>query len=161
MTVTYTKAAGVPAVHRWPDGLVATTCVTGRGLPHDLRHWLMEAQVDLPWGFWCLAGQQAPFESFQIVEGRWPKGRKDWFERIQRKHGPSMLHAEAQDGFWLTEADLDVHAQWQEIRRRLAKAYAFADGPLANLAQAFRSASARDVGSPAPGRARRGSMARG
>lgn len=133
MTATFTKIVGVRAVYRWPDGLVATTCVTGRGFPHDLRHWLIEAQVDLPWGFWSLAGQQAPFDSFQVVSGRWPKGRQEWFDRVLRKHGLSMLHAEAQNGFWLVDPDLDVQARWPEIRRRLARTYAFTESPLAQL----------------------------
>ena len=132
MTVTFTKIRGAPAIHRWPDGRVATALPWMKGLPHDLGHWLMEAQVDLPWGFWSLAGQQAPFASLTLVEGRWPKGRQEWFDRVRRKHGLSMLHAEAQDGHWLADPHLDVHKDWQEIRRRLVHTYAFEDSPLAS-----------------------------
>jgi hypothetical protein len=133
MTVTYTKVRGAPAVHRWPSGLVATTMPWSSRLPHDLGHWLLEAQVDLRWGFWSLAGQQAPFESFTVIEGRWPKGRKEWLDRVRRKQGLSMLHAEAQDGRWLAEPDLNVHARWKEIRRRLTRTYAFHESPLAGF----------------------------
>ena len=133
MTVTYTKIVGAPSVHRWPDGLVATTQQWGGGVPHDLRHWLIEAQVDLRWGFWSLAAQQAPFASFTLVSGRWPKGRQEWLDRVRRKHGLSMLHAEAQGRSWLAAPDLDVHADWKEIRARLARAYAFSDSPLAGF----------------------------
>ena len=131
MTVTYTKIRGAPAVHRWPDGLVATTQPWFGGIPHDLGHWLIEAQVDLRWGFWSLAGQQAPFDSFTLVAGRWPKGKRDWLDRVRRKHGLSMLHAEAQAGLWLADPGLDVHGDWKEIRGRLARSYAFTDSPLA------------------------------
>ena len=133
MTVTYTKLRGAPAVHRWPGGLVATTLPWTSGLPHDLGHWFIEAQVDLPWGFWSLAAQRAPFASLTLVEGRWPKGRQAWLDRVRRKHGLSMLHAEAQDGHWLADPQLDVHRDWPEIRRRLARAYAFVDNPLMDL----------------------------
>lgn len=133
MTVTYTKTHGVPAVHRWPGGLVATTMPWTGGVPHDLGHWLLEAQVDLPWGFWSLAGQRAPFESFTLVTGRWPKGRAAWLDRVRRKHGTSMLHAEGLGGMWLADPELDVHGSWPHLRRRLAKAYTFADHPLRHV----------------------------
>jgi hypothetical protein len=136
MTVTFTKVRGAPAVHRWPrsPGLVATCLPWTSGLPHDLGHWLIEAQVDLPWGFWSLAGQQAPFASLTLVEGRWPRGRQEWLGRVRRKHALSMLHAEAQDGRWLADPNLDVHGNWREIRGRLARTYAFEDSPLAGFA---------------------------
>ena len=130
MVVTFTKVVGAPAVHRWPDGTVATGLPWNRGLPHDLGHWFMEAQVDLPYGFWSLAGQQAPFASLTLVKGRWPKGKQDWLDRVRRKHGTSMLHAEAQDGAWLADPDLNVHAEWPDIRRRLGRMYAFEENPL-------------------------------
>jgi hypothetical protein len=44
-----------------------------------------------------------------------------------------MLHAEAQDGAWLADPDLDVHRDWRAIRDRLARTYAFADTPLASF----------------------------
>jgi hypothetical protein len=135
MTVTYTKILGAPAVHRWPGtpGLVATCLPWTGGLPHDLGHWFMEAQVDLRWGFWSLAGQQAPFSSLTLVQGRWPKGRQEWFDRVRRRHGLSMLHAEAHGGPWLADPDLDVRRDWSEIRRSLARMYAFTESPLARL----------------------------
>ena len=134
MTVTYTKTRGAPAVHRWPQSeLVATTMPWHGHFPHDLGHWLLEAQVDLPYGFWSLAAQKAPFDSFTLVAGRWPKGRREWLDRVRRKHGTGMLHAEGQGGHWLTDPDLDVRAEWPAIRRRLAKAYAFEDNPLVHL----------------------------
>jgi hypothetical protein len=133
MTVTYTKVRNTPAVHRWPGGLVATTRPWTGGLPHDLGHWFIEAQVDLPWGFWALAARRAPFASFTLVEGRWPKGSREWLARVRRKHGLSMLHAEAQDGRWLADRDLDVHRDWKEIRAHLARAYAFSASPLARF----------------------------
>ena len=136
MTVTYTKVRGAPAVHRWPDGLVATTLPWTSGIPHDLGHWMIEAQVDLPWGFWSLAGQQAPFESLTVVAGRWPRGRQEWPERVRRKHGLAMLHAEAMDGRWLADPALDVRADWQEIRSTLARTYAFGESPLGGFGPA-------------------------
>jgi hypothetical protein len=136
MVVTFEKVLGAPAVHRWPDGTVATCLPWTGGLPHDLGHWLLEAQVDLPYGFWSLAGQQAPFASLTLVQGRWPKGRQAWFDRVRRRHATAMLHAEAQDGAWLADPDLDVHARWPELRDLLARTYAFADSPLASFGPA-------------------------
>jgi hypothetical protein len=136
MTVTYTKVLGVPAIHRWPGGLVATTMPWTGGLPHDLGHWMMEALVDLPWGFWSLAARKAPFRSFTLVSGRWPKERDEWLDRVRRKHGLAMLHAEGHDGNWLADPRLDVHAEWPMIRRRLSVAYCFEDHALAHLGPA-------------------------
>jgi hypothetical protein len=133
MTATFTKTPGAPTVYRWRDGTVATTMNWGRGIPHDMGHWFMEAQVDLPYGFWSLAGQQAPFDSFTLVHGRWPKGRQEFLDRVRRKHREAMLHAEAHGGLWLARPDLNVHAEWPDIRRKLAKAYAFTESPLAHL----------------------------
>jgi hypothetical protein len=133
MTVTYTKTLGVPAIHRWPGGLVATTMPWTGGFPHDLGHWLMEAQVDLPWGFWSLAARRAPFRSFTLVSGRWPKDADVWLDRVRRRHGLAMLHAEGHDGKWLADPDLDVRRSWPLIRRRLAVAYCFEDNPLLRL----------------------------
>jgi hypothetical protein len=135
MIVTFTKTPNASAVYRWPatPDLVATALQWGRGFPHDLSHWLLEAQVDLPWGFWSLAGQQAPFESLVVVSGRWPKGKREWLDRVRRKHDLSMLHAEAQGGSWLVRKDLDVHRDWPDIRARLARTYAFTRSPLADL----------------------------
>ena len=135
MTVTFTKIRGAAAIYRWPatPGLVALSMQWSTGLPHDLGHWMMEAQVDLPWGFWSLAGQQAPYASFELIEGRWPKGKQEWYARVVRKHGMSMLHAEAQDGYWLTDPNLNVRADWPEIRERLRNTYAFDDSPLRGM----------------------------
>jgi hypothetical protein len=133
MTVTYTKVLGAPAIHRWPGGLVATTFPWTGSLPHDLGHWIMEAQVDLPYGFWSLAAQKAPFSSFTLVSGRWPKDRADWLDRVRRKHGVAMLHAEGHGGAWLADPDLDVHGDWPTLRRRLARAYTFEEHALMRL----------------------------
>ncbi|HVE94931.1 MAG TPA: hypothetical protein VNB24_08435 [Acidimicrobiales bacterium] len=135
LIATFTKEDRAPAVYRWPGtGLVATTPTHGKGFPHDLGHWLIESQVDLPWGFWSLASQQAPFASLTPVEGRWPKGKRDWLDRVRRKHSLAMLHAEAQDGQWLADPNLDVHRDWAEIHRRLSRMYAFDESPLAKFA---------------------------
>ncbi len=135
MTATFTKAAGVPALYRWSDGVVAETMPnSGLRFPHDLGHWLLECQVPMPYGFWSLAGQQAPFASFQLTAGRWPRGKAVWLDRVRRKHAGEMLHAEAKGGLWLAADDLDVHRDWKAIRRSLATAYAFtADSCLTHL----------------------------
>jgi len=44
-----------------------------------------------------------------------------------------MLHAEAQDGFWLADPDLVVRSSWKEIRDKLARTYAFETSPLAKF----------------------------
>jgi hypothetical protein len=120
MTVTYSKIRGLPAVHRWRDGTVATTLPYAGGIPRDLGHWFIEAQVDLPWGFWALAARQAPLASLILVQGRWPKGR-EWLDRVRRRHGLAMLHAESQDGAWLADTSIDVRADWDLIRDRLSR----------------------------------------
>lgn len=135
MAVTFTKVRGAPSLFRWPGtpGLVAAGQPWSKGLPHDMAHWLMEAQVDLPHGFWSLAGQQAPFASLHVIEGRWPAGRREWLDRVRRKHDLSMLHAEVQEGEWLADPDLDVHREWPRIRDQLARTYAFTGSPLAGM----------------------------
>ena len=58
---------------------------------------------------------------------------QEWFDRVRRKHSLGMLHAEAQDGAWLADPDLDVPRDWADIRELLARTYAFDDSPLARF----------------------------
>ena len=91
------SGAGGVAEFRWSDGTVATTPLynhSGR-LPHDLEHYVVDAHVDLPFGFWALAGKQTPFKSFTLLAGRWERGARERFERSARKHRGAMLQGEA------------------------------------------------------------------
>jgi hypothetical protein len=128
------------AEYAWSDGRVATSPSDGRlgRLPHDLEHYILEAQVDVPYGFWALAGRQAPFKSLALARGRWPKKKVDWFERVKRKHGGAMVQAEAIGGFIgrLARGEADIHRDWPAIRRSLTRAYSYeSSSPLAALTQ--------------------------
>ena len=130
MTATFPKShdRGNVAVFEWPDGSAATTPMWARGdrLPHDLGHYIGEAQFRPPYGFWSLAAQQAPFGSLTIVRGRWPGDRQEWLDRVRKKHGAEMLKAESLDLSGLadiTEAELE--GRWPAAARTLKKAYSF------------------------------------
>ena len=139
LTATFPKAdrsRGVAEL-RWSDGTVATTPMYNHRhlLPHDLEHYVVEAHVDLPFGFWALAGKQTPFESFTLVAGRWNRRARERFERNARKHRGSMLQSEA--AFFvhdLATREEDLAAEWPALRRRLRRVYAYeTDSPIGDL----------------------------
>lgn len=115
------------AVFEWDDGLVATTPVWGRAerLPHDLSHYAIEAQFLPPYGFWSMAERQAPFESLTLVRGRWPRGRREWLDRVRRKHGGEMLKAEAVELGPLADPAVELDAVWSAMARSFKRAYDF------------------------------------
>jgi hypothetical protein len=95
--------------------------------------------VTIPYGFWALAGRQAPCKSFTVVRGRWPRGKAEWFGRVKRKHGGEMIQAEMVGGIVgaLARGELDVRRDWWQIRSMLTRAYTFeSDGPFAAVTQA-------------------------
>ena len=117
------------ATYEWSDGLVCTTPGGGRPgrLPHDLEHYILEAQVKLPYGFWTLAGKQAPFQSFTHIGGQWPRSRKTWFEQVKKKHAGEMVKADSLAGLVnsLARGVLDLERDWREITRQLTRAYRY------------------------------------
>ncbi len=127
------------AEYAWSDGLTGTSPSNGRPgrLPHDLDHYILESQVDVPYGFWALSARQAPFKTFTLVRGRWPRGKAEWFERVKRKHGGEMLQAEAVGIVSrLSRGELDINRDWKSIRRQLTRAYTYeSDGPFAAVTQ--------------------------
>jgi hypothetical protein len=127
------------ATFTWSDGVVAECPVFGaaRRLPHDLEHYVVDAKVRAPYGFWTLAGQQAPFESFTLVRGRWSRDRIEWFQRIKRKHHDEMVQSEAMGIIGaLARGDLDLVGDWRHIRRHLTRSYAITrDSVYASLDQ--------------------------
>ena len=131
MTATFPKPrdrrALTVAVFEWPDGSAATTPMFGvvEALPHDLGHYIGEAHFRPPYGFWNLAAQQAPFSSLTLIRGRWPGDRKEWLDRIRRKHGAEMLKAESVDFVGLANPRFDLDRYWPAAARSLRKAYSF------------------------------------
>lgn len=131
LTVTFpcTADGRNEATFEWSDGLVCTTVGGGRPgrLPHDLEHYILESQVELPYGFWTLAGKQAPFQSFTHVRGQWPRSRKTWFEQVKKKHRGEMVKADSLAGIVhaLARGALDLDRDWREITRQLTHAYRY------------------------------------
>lgn len=130
MTATFPKSHDhvCVAIFEWPDGSAATTPMWGRRdrLPHDLGHYIGEAQFRPPYGFWSLAAQQAPFNSLTLVRGRWPGDRQEWLDRIRRKHGAEMLKAEALDLSRLADiSESDLEGRWPVAARSLRNGYSF------------------------------------
>lgn len=120
----------------WSDGLVATSPIWGRyqRLPHDLEHYAVDAHFRPRYAFWTLAGQQAPYESLTVVRGRWPAGKKEWLDRIRRKHGAQMLKAEAPGVGNIGRPDFDLDAEWPVIKRAMNRAYVFEpENPFADV----------------------------
>ena len=115
------------ATFEWSDGLRATTPVHDRWtkLPHDLGHYVVDAYVQPPYGFWSMAHRQAPFESLTPVGRAWPQARVTWFERVKRKHHDELVQAEAigvVDA--LAEGRMDLRRDAAAIRRNLTRTYA-------------------------------------
>ena len=129
MTATFPKSRerGSVALFEWPDGSAATTPMYGivGALPHDLGHYIGEAQFRPPYGFWTLAAQQAPFASLTLVRGRWPGDRHDWLNRVRRKHGVEMLKAEALDLSRLADPRVDIDRGWAAMARGLRTGLSF------------------------------------
>lgn len=128
MTVTFPKSYHrAPALFEWSDGSAATCAVHDNPtrLPHDLEHYIVEAQFRPPYGFWSLASQQAPFGSLNLVRGRWPKGKQEWLDRVRRKHGAEMLKAEAAGLGAIHDPDLDFDRYWPRRVRVLRNAYSY------------------------------------
>lgn len=128
MRATFPKHARLDRVasFEWSDGLLATTPIYGKPprLPHDLGHYVVEARLQPPYGFWALAAKQAPFASLTLVRGRWPKGKREWLDRVRRKHAAEMLKAEATGVTGLDDPDFDIDAAWPSIRRSMRRSYA-------------------------------------
>lgn len=138
LEVTFPKQTerGQVATFAWSDGLVATSPLWGRPerLPHDLGHYSVDAHFRPPYSFWSLVGQQAPFASLTLVRGRWPGGKREWLDRIRRKHGLEMLKAESPGIGRTCEPDFDADAEWPAIRRALNRAYVFGEAnPFADV----------------------------
>ena len=128
MTATFPKSdRHTPVRFEWSDGLAATCAVHDQPnrLPHDLRHYIVEAQFLPPYGFWSLASQQAPFDSLELVRGRWPRGKREWLDRVRRKHGAEMLKAESVGPGALDNPDLDFERYWPQQVKVLRKAYSY------------------------------------
>ena len=131
MTATFPKTRrDEPAValFEWPDGSAATTPMHGivGALPHDLGHYVGEAQFRPPYGFWNLAAQQAPFASLTLIRGRWPGDRQAWLDRVRRKHGVEMLKAEALDLSGLADAPVEaIERSWAALARGMRKGLSF------------------------------------
>ena len=139
LTATYPKleSRSNVATFTWSDGLVAQTLIsnTTRHLPHDLAHYIVESRAQPPYGFWAMVGRQAPFESLTLIKGRWPKGKRDWFERVKRKHRDEMVQAEGVGGVidGLVGSTLDLDRDWTVIQRGLRAHAIKTDGPFASL----------------------------
>ncbi|MBW3537833.1 MAG: hypothetical protein KY395_08765 [Actinobacteria bacterium] len=128
MTVSFPKSDGrAPALFEWADGLAATCAIHNhpKRLPHDLEHYIVEAQFRPPYGFWSLASRQAPFDSLHLVRGRWPRGKREWLDRVRRKHGAEMLKAEAVGLGPIHDPDLDLERYWPRRARLLRNAYSY------------------------------------
>jgi hypothetical protein len=139
LTATFPKVSdgGGVAELRWSDGTIATTPLynhAGR-LPHDLEHYVVDAHVDLPFGFWALAGKKTPFKSFTLVAGRWEPRARERFDRSARKHRGAMLQGEAASFVHELASRLDhVATEWPVMRRRLRSAYSYEqESPLGDL----------------------------
>lgn len=115
------------ALLEWDGDLAATTPAGERPerLPHDLTHYVVEAYFRPRYGFWSLAAQKAPFKSLTLLRGHWPRGRKEWLDRIIRKHGGEMLQAEAKDLGPLVDPATDFEAAWPAVARGFKRGYDF------------------------------------
>lgn len=141
LTVSFPKVESRSrvATFRWSNGVVAESPIFGmwRRLPHDLEHYVIESKVHPPYGFWTLAGKQAPFESFTLVRGRWSRDRVEWFQRVKRQHHDEMVQSESMGIVGaLARGEIDLVRDWRAIRRHLTRAYAIQhDSVYASLTQ--------------------------
>lgn len=128
MTVSFPKGdSRSKAIYEWSDGMVALCDMykDPRRLPHDLEHYIVEAQFRPPYGFWSLASRQAPYASLRLVNGRWPRAKQEWFDRLRRKHGDEMLKAESVGLGPIHDPGLDFDRYWPQRVRTLRNAYSY------------------------------------
>jgi hypothetical protein len=103
----------------WPDGFTATLPQHQyfARLPHDLEHYVVDAVLRPPYGFWELAAAKAPFKNLTPCR-RWPRERTQWFARVVRDHRDEMVEAERLTGLLPTNTP-----SWEAARRMLASAW--------------------------------------
>ncbi len=97
---------------------------TGDKLPHDLVHYVVEAELELRFGFWGLLAAGAEFSNVLVVNRRGkrpsPRGRQ-----LIREHRDDLVEAEALAGtftaIWRGDARHDD--DWPQVRARLANTW--------------------------------------
>lgn len=120
----------------WDDGFRATMPLGTYfdRLPHDLGHYVVDAELRRPWAFWPLLAQKAPYKTV-TPEGAWPGERVRWFEGVKKRHKVDLDESEVVGGPFLAvargEIDLD---DWKAVRASLARVFTQrALSPVVNL----------------------------
>lgn len=105
----------------WSEGFTATMPQYNHVLrfPHDLEHYIVDAVLRPPYGFWELAAAKAPFASLTPCRP-WPREKREWFAKVLRQHRDEMVEAERLTGLlpgqclsW-REAHHVMRAAWTE-----------------------------------------------
>ena len=63
-------------------------------MPHDLLHYLVESELELPRGFWGTIAAGAIFEGMRVVGGRQPPHAREHSRDVMKAHHWEILFAE-------------------------------------------------------------------
>jgi hypothetical protein len=120
----------------WPDGFRATMRVGQRfdRLPHDLEHYVIDAELRRPWAFWPMLAQKAPYKSV-TPEGGWPAERVRWFDDVKKRRKADLDESEVLAGPFISIARGELLLDdWKQVRTSLARVYTTrARSPVADL----------------------------
>jgi hypothetical protein len=105
MKITFIRKSGRDYAIRCQcdDGMVLAVRTYDRplGLPHDLAHYIVERELELPWGFWGLVAAGAPFKSVEMREGRKRPRHRAKGQWLIKQHHDDLTEAEALVGVLL------------------------------------------------------------
>jgi hypothetical protein len=110
----------------WEDDFRATMRLGNHfdRLPHDLEHYVIDAELGRPWAFWPMLAQKAPYVSVTPVDGKWPRERVKWFDEVKRKHKVDLDESENAGATFVMIARGDLSIEdWAGVRNSLQRAY--------------------------------------
>lgn len=93
------------------------------GLPHDLAHFIVESELDLPYGFWGCLARGAEFRSARVRAGRRPPRARERSTAILKEAGQRLTEAEVLVGVLMTAAASDRRRCWPIVRDRLQRGW--------------------------------------
>jgi len=97
---------------------------TGDKLPHDLVHYVVEAELDLRHGFWGLLAAGAEFSNVLIVNrrGKRPAARG---RQLIHEHRDELVEVEALAGTFtaIWRGGVRHEDDWPQVRARLANTW--------------------------------------
>lgn len=92
-----------------------------RGLPHDLAHFVVESELDLPFGFWGCVAAGAQFGA--VFAGRRPPHGRERSKAVLKQAGQRLTEAEVLVGVLTHAAGTDSERYWPTVRAKLDRGW--------------------------------------